>query len=138
MSHSSRRQDDAAVQGILWGTALLVRRSETGEGASDMRSLRDHRLMTYRGLSNWPPVWVRSSRGPYTKITGEVGTLTGVKWYDLTANRCFLLMEFQSERYMGSLIFDDAAFCRQILDLLQDHIGESIIDIGDLDISFTF
>jgi len=83
--------------------------------------------MTYRGLSNWPPVWVRSSRGPYAKITGEVGTLTDVKWYDLTANRCFLLMEFQSERYMGSLIFDDAAFCRQIYDLLQDHIGESII-----------
>jgi hypothetical protein len=103
-----------------------------------MHKLRDHPRMGYRGLHNWPPLSIRCSRGPYAKITGEVGILTGVKWYDLTANRCFLLMEFQSERYMGSLIFDDAAFCRQIYALLQDHIGESITEIGDLGISFTF
>ncbi len=103
-----------------------------------MHKLRDHPLMGYRSVPNWPPVWVRCSRGPYAKITGELGVLTDVKWYDLTANRCFLLIEFQSERYMGSLIFDDAAFCRQIHDLLQDHTGESIREIGDLDISFTF
>jgi hypothetical protein len=32
----------------------------------------------YRGLPNWPPVWVGSSRGAYAKITGEVGILTGM------------------------------------------------------------
>ena len=102
-----------------------------------MHKLRDHPLMRYRSLPNWRLVCVRC-RGPHAKITGELGVLTDVKWYDLTANRCFLLIEFQTERYMGSLIFDDAAFCRQIHDLLQDHIGASIKAIGDLDISFTF
>jgi hypothetical protein len=39
--------------------------------------------------------------------------------------------------FVGTLIFDDVAFCRQIADLLRDYIGHSIKEIGDLDLSHT-
>lgn len=44
-------------------------------------------------------------------------------------------MEFQQERYMGCLVALDHAFCRQLHELLKDHVGKSVKDIGDLDLS---
>jgi hypothetical protein len=37
---------------------------------------------------------------------------------------------------MGSLLFEDAAFCRLIHDFLQQHLGQSIKEIGDVDVSY--
>jgi hypothetical protein len=48
-----------------------------------------------------------------------------------------LVVEYNREHYVGSLIFDDVAFCLQISRLLQEHIGEAISDIGALDLSAT-
>jgi hypothetical protein len=94
--------------------------------------------MNYHGIRNWPPSWVSTRSLPPEKLNGEIGTLKAVKLYDLTPNRCFLIIEFQTRRYMGSLLFQDAVFCRQLHDLLQQHLGRSIKEIGDLDLSFTF
>jgi hypothetical protein len=36
---------------------------------------------------------------------------------------------------MGTLLIEDAGFCRQISSLLQKHLGDSIEKIGSLDLS---
>lgn len=96
--------------------------------------------MGYGGMRNWPPVWVRTSDGPYKTITGEIGILTGVRRYDYEPDRCacFLLMEHQLECYIGSLLMKDFAFCRQVHVFLQRSIGRPIREIGEADLSYTF
>src|SRR5262245_8207633 len=79
--------------------------------------LRDHPLMKYRTLCNWPPEWVPTSglRDASDTPSGEIGTLAQVLLSKIEPyNRCYLLINFKNEQYMGTLIFDDAAFCRQI------------------------
>ena len=95
--------------------------------------------MSYGGLRNWPPVWVRTSDGAYKTIIGEIGILTGVRRYDYEPDRCacFLLMEHQGERYIGSLLMKDFAFCCQIHDVLRQYIGRPIKEIGEADLSHT-
>ena len=68
---------------------------------------------------------------------GEVGILKYVHSNSLMSNKCFLVIYFQEEAYIGSLIFKDHAFCGQISNLLRDHVGRSIKEIGDLDLSST-
>jgi hypothetical protein len=101
--------------------------------------LRDHLLMRYHGASNWPPVWswtggLENKRRP----TGEVGILRSVEPSCFQpANRCVLCIDYEGSSYMGCLLFDDVAFCRQITEILQFCLNRSISDIGSLDLSFT-
>jgi hypothetical protein len=37
---------------------------------------------------------------------------------------------------MGSMSFDDEKFCSEIYRVLEDYIGYSLIQIGDLDLSY--
>jgi hypothetical protein len=38
---------------------------------------------------------------------------------------------------MGTLVFDDAMFCRQLCEFLQNyHLGKSIKEIGDLEVDW--
>jgi hypothetical protein len=93
--------------------------------------LRHHPLMRYRGVSNWPPVWVNGTK----TIRGEVGVLTGVTVHP--SKKCFLRIDHQNERYLGSLLFEDDMFCWLLGRILVNHLGREIKDIGDLDLSFT-
>jgi hypothetical protein len=43
--------------------------------------LRDHPLMNYRGLSNWPPCWLPRGDGIGPRVHGEVGVLTELTVY---------------------------------------------------------
>jgi hypothetical protein len=102
--------------------------------------LRDHPLLSYRGIARWPPVWINIrdfEDFEAKKLTGEIGVLTHALLHDDVPTKCFLAMEFERVQYMGSLIFEDPAFCRQIHALLQPHIGRSIKEIGSLDLSYT-
>lgn len=103
--------------------------------------LRDHPLMSYRGIRNWPPVWTPATtakdRRSVSHPEGEAGVLKYVHSNSLMSNKCFLIMEFQAENYIGTLIFKDHAFCAQISNLLRNHVGRPIKDIGDLDVSYT-
>jgi hypothetical protein len=99
--------------------------------------LRDHPLMTHRGVPNWPPVWTLGESESAPKPVGEVGTLEDVLMNNFLANKIFVLMLFSAQRYMGSLIFDDVAFCKQIFDLLKLNRGKPIKEIGDLDLAYT-
>lgn len=103
--------------------------------------LRDHPLMSYRGTPTWPPTWNKTGGGsralPGETQIGEIGTLQQVLLSKIEpCVRCYLLIEFRQMTYMGTLIFDDAMFCRQIGDLLQQHCGIPIKHIGDLDVSY--
>ena len=46
----------------------------------------------------------------------------------------FIAIDYQDRRYMGAMLLDSPALCRQIYLLLQSHIGVSIKEIGDLEL----
>jgi hypothetical protein len=100
--------------------------------------LRDHPLMTYKGVSSWPPAWLRRGGYETTHPQGEIGILRNVM--PSTADpdgRCFLIMEHCGAEYIGALLLNDPAFCREIFRLLMMNCGETIRDIGEIDISRT-
>jgi hypothetical protein len=99
--------------------------------------LRDHPLMSYRGLKNWPPTWTRTRSSVVTTVRGEVGVLTYVHSNPQVSDKCYLVMDYEGETYVGTLIFENHAFCTQVGDLLGLHLKRPIKDIGDLDLSYT-
>jgi hypothetical protein len=98
--------------------------------------LRDHPLMSHRGVRNWPPLWTQMRIGGVKIVKGELGVLIYVHAGG-ASNTCYLVIEHENENYTGSLIFDDGPFCRQLVDLLQQYRGRSVKEIGDLQVSFT-
>jgi hypothetical protein len=99
--------------------------------------LRAHPLMRHRSQPNWPPVWTQVNEGKTKTVKGEVGVLKYVHANVKLSQKCFLVIEHAHEKYVGSLIFDDKAFCAQVAALLQRNVGRQIKDIGDLDLSAT-
>jgi hypothetical protein len=89
------------------------------------------------GFKTWPPLWTTTHHDQNDKPTGEIGTLEQVIVHELLENKIFLFVQFQGFRYMGFMSFDDRAFCSQIQTLLRAHIGLSIKEIGDIDLSST-
>ena len=99
--------------------------------------LRDHPLMSYKHVPNWPPRWIWID-GPEDKHPkGEVGILRAVLLSKDRVNRCFLLIFHQESSYIGCLLFDNHAFCSQIVKLLKGYCNRSIAEIGSLDLSYT-
>jgi hypothetical protein len=98
---------------------------------------RDHPLMSYRGVPNWPPVWTLARNGSVRILRGEVVVLTQVLSNSEMSKKCYLVIDFEGERFVGTLLCDDPIFCLQIPDILRRYIGRRIIDIGDLDVSHT-
>jgi hypothetical protein len=103
----------------------------------DELKLRDHPLMCYRGVCNWPPVWTWVDGKENEHPHGEIGTLIDVRQDFREPGRLFLVMHYKGGGYMGCLLFDDRIFCRQLYDLLKNFRRHSISYIGDLDISET-
>ena len=50
------------------------------------------------------------------------------------ANRCYLIMEYDGAEYLGVLRFDSYSFCQRVYDLLLQHCGESIKQIGAIEL----
>ena len=98
--------------------------------------LRKHPRMTYRGSPNWPPDW-KGNYGPDNPLPcGEAGNLIRVEPASdiLAMPRCFVVMQWNQQEYVGCLSFDDEGFLRQIVDLFGSCTGRSIAEIGSLDI----
>lgn len=100
--------------------------------------LRHHPLLNYRRVKNWPPVWTRGSEGIVQTVKGEVGVLKEVYYDAGKSNKCFLVIDYQLQSYTGCINSPTKSFCTQLTHLLREHIGRSIEEIGDLDVSFTF
>jgi len=94
--------------------------------------------MAYHGVRNWPPVWTWVNGPDDKQPTGEMGTLRMVLVAKTRpTDRCFLLIRDEECYYLGCLLFDDHAFCRQITNLLRKHCNRAVLEIGDLDLSHT-
>ena len=62
--------------------------------------------------------------------------LRGIKLSTLEpCDACFLTIEHEGQEYVGALLLGDPLFCCQIFTLLTEHNGESIQQIGDIDLS---
>jgi predicted oxidoreductase len=89
--------------------------------------------MSYRGMTNWPPVWCR--RGS-ENLTGEIGILVNADC-DRSGRKCYLTIDFENQRYLGTLLFTDDKMCWFITKILKNRIGRSIEEIGNIDLSYT-
>jgi hypothetical protein len=100
--------------------------------------LRDHPLMSYRDVRNWPPVWVGIA-GEKRRPRDEIGILREVRYsrISLGASRLHLLITHKQNHYLGTLLFDHRAFCLQIYQVLTNNCGKSIHQIGAIDLSYT-
>jgi hypothetical protein len=97
--------------------------------------LRDHPLMSHRGLRSWPPLWVRVDDFSKRPFEGdEVGTLTQVKLPNLADGKIFLRMNDGKNEYLSLLVFDDQNFCVRVYDALKDHVKKPVKEIGDIDL----
>src|SRR5215475_14039652 len=100
--------------------------------------LRNHPLMTYRGLPNWPPVWTWKNGLNKKTLRGEIGVLRRVtEPKNQPSETCILEIEHEGLSYVGCLLFDDLAFCGEITKLLQNCCNRPIAEIGSLDVSHT-
>lgn len=98
--------------------------------------LRDHPLMTYMGARSWPPAWLWRGGYDSTHPEGEVGILKEVMLSTIAPHStCFLIMEHCGAQYIGALLVSDPAFHREICKVLFQNCGETIRDIGEIDIS---
>ena len=100
--------------------------------------LREHPLMSHRGIPNWPPSCTQGSGSEADALLrSESGILQHIMTHDRLPHRFYLLVKHDNNRYVATLLFDDPTFCRQVADLLEFYIGCSIREIGDLDMSYT-
>jgi hypothetical protein len=98
--------------------------------------LRDHPLMCYRGTRNWPPVWTWIGGPANKRPQGEIGILRKVSLSKIQPfNRCYLYVNHDGSSYVGSLLFDDAAFGKHIAEILRFCGNHPIEEIGSLDVS---
>jgi hypothetical protein len=97
--------------------------------------LREHPLMRYRGIPNWPPIWTQARKTVSRTIRGEVGVLEYVHHVDGDSAKIYLVIKHENQSFVGTLLFSHHGFCHQIARLLRAHIGRSIKEIGDLDVS---
>jgi hypothetical protein len=97
--------------------------------------LREHPMMTHRGAPIWPPIWVEKYGD--RKLTGEIGELTHLGNNPHESPALFLHITHEGIAYCGSLPIEDLAFRLTVHNLLRQHIGRSIKEIGDLDLSHT-
>jgi len=91
--------------------------------------------MSRYGVPNWPPIWTQARKEGNKRVVGEVGVLRYVHANNKISHKCYLVIEYDREHYVGSLIFEDVTFCWQISSLLQEHVGRTIREIGDLEVS---
>src|SRR5689334_8540756 len=97
--------------------------------------LRDHPLMSYRGIATWPPRWHARGDGTAPPVAGEVGVLTEVTIYHPGSQyqrspQLFLFMEHHGHEYLAAVLLSDTAFCLQIGRMLQKHYGRRLEEIG--------
>jgi hypothetical protein len=99
--------------------------------------LREHPLISYKGIPSWPPTWTWTDGLENQHPRGEVGILRAVALSKVQPpDRCFLYIEHEGSSYIGCLLFDDSAFCDQVTRLLQGYCNRRVAEIGSIDVSY--
>jgi hypothetical protein len=97
--------------------------------------LRDHPLMSYKGVPNWPPTWTwiggLEDKRPRR---GEIGILKTVSLSKVLPANSYLYIDHQGSSYLGSLRFDDRAFCERITEILRFCRNRPVAEIGGLEL----
>jgi hypothetical protein len=88
----------------------------------------------HRGRFVLPPVW-NKTRDTAPAVIGEVGVLRFVYAHPEVSSKCYIVMD-QSEKYIGELVFDDKLTAHRAVQLLRANIGQSIKDIGDIELAW--
>jgi hypothetical protein len=106
--------------------------------------LREHHLANYRTLPTWPPIWLRRRQNngktrqaitPRASLRGEIGILKDARLSTVgQPSQIFLIVAHDGGEYIGSLLFSDRGFCRQIYQLLKGQCGKTITEIGALEL----
>ena len=99
----------------------------------DAMRLRDHPLMK-NPATTWPPAWIWIGGSGDKKPKGEAGILQDVRKYKVSTNRCFLVIEHEQELYVGCIHLENRLLGDEIYELLRNEIGQSIANIGAMDI----
>src|SRR5215831_3698744 len=95
--------------------------------------LRDCTLLSYRGVSSWPPIWVGWNSKQLDQSKTETAVLKDVT-LSTAAPRCYVMIEHEGEEYLGSLLFEDHNACLRVYQLLLSHRGERIRQVSEIDI----
>ena len=99
--------------------------------------LRDHPLLSCKGVSSWPPKWLWGGGGRYVLARGEVGVLKDAMLSSIEPyEKCFLIMEHEGRQYIGTLMLGDSSFSREIYTHLIKNRGKTIREIGEIDLSY--
>ncbi|HKA34006.1 MAG TPA: hypothetical protein VKH64_12375 [Candidatus Binatia bacterium] len=101
--------------------------------------LRDHPLMNYRGIPNWPPHWHRRKDAGGEQACGEIGVLKDSvlscgNLHNRYLSQIYLFMEHDRKAYIASVLFGDPTFCRQVGELMEQCYGRTLEEIGGLDV----
>lgn len=98
--------------------------------------LRNHPLISYSGAPSWPPAWTWTGGLDNKHMEGEIGILRDVLPSNIeAADKCFLYIDHGEASYIGCLLIEDNAFCRQVVELLLANRNRPIVEIGNLDVS---
>jgi len=95
--------------------------------------LRTHPCLFRGGVSIWPPLWSRISGNAEIPV-GEVGILEVAYLSAVTDTKCFLLIQHEGSRFLGTLEFSDSDCCKKICEFLRRHCGQQLRFIGGLDL----
>jgi hypothetical protein len=99
--------------------------------------LRDHPLLSYKGISSWPPTWLWGGGDRYVHAIGEMGVLKDVFLCSVEPyEKCFLIMEHEGRKYIGTLLLRDPTFCEEIYAVLIERRGTAIQEIGEIELDY--
>ena len=94
------------------------------------------KLRYHPGLSTWPLTWLVMSGAHEKKAPGESAVFTNIRLSSIDPiTTCYLTVEFENEEYLGTLLCKGHELCDVVYQMLQQNIGQSLGEIGDLDLS---
>jgi hypothetical protein len=95
--------------------------------------LKDHPLMKYHNVPNWPPSYLTPD---YRQdVIGEFGILRAVTLDARMPNRCFLMVEMDGLAYVSWVKFDNSAFRARFVNTINVHLNRPMKEIGELEVS---
>ena len=98
--------------------------------------LRNHPSMCFGRVGSWPPFWTNTDKNKRDHPRGEIGVLANAYTTRAVATICFLMIEHESETYIGHLMLEDPAFCQQLCSILKQNIGHTIAGIASLNVNY--
>ena len=101
--------------------------------------LRNHSLVCSNGIPTWPPTWWWRGGEDNKHPLGDIGVLKYVIRCSIKpSTRCYLIMEYEGAEYLGILRFDSYSVCQRVYGFLLQHRGESIQEIGEIDLDSVY